>query len=438
MPVLVYTTNVGDNPSYLSVVTPHTVVQALLQLLSTDIVVGSPDSPFPGQSLSETLTTILNILIATDANGRPGYVARYGWVNAASSRLGSMFAGVQLEAAPVLWTDPIHIPPGNVFDFRQWGSAGGSGSGAACRSGTGSASIGGGGPSGGAAMNRWVCTRADLIAALPISFATPLGGAGGASIVSTTISITNGNPGLIGGMNSILGTGLAYFAGGGFQGAGGTSSGAGHGAAGGGGGQLGNAISASQGGAPYETPPTVGSVVFYQRGGPPANSRPTSGASGVSNWAVWSGAGGGSSGGTNSTTYGGRSRYGGCGGAQGGRTNLSGAAGVGAGEGGNHDTSLAAAPWGGGGGAAGTGNGGDGGDGPDGSVDEGGQGGGGGNAGSGNTVESARGGDGGRGGFPGGGSGGGGGSYSSTPTANSISGAGRPGGDGLTLLTVLL
>ena len=437
MAVLVYTTNVGANPNYQALLTPQqSIVQALLQLLSTDIVVGAADSPFPGQSLTEIITTIENILVATDT--RPGYVARYGWVNPASSRLGSTFAGVELEAAPVLWTDPLQIPPGNVFDWRQFGSAGGAGSGAACRAGTGSASIGGGGPSGGGAFNRWVCSRADLIAALPISFVTPLGGLGGAAIVSNSITITSGNPGLIGALNSIIGTRLAQFAGGGYFGTGGTGSGAGHGTAGSGGGLLGNAISSSQGGPPYETAPPVGNVAFYQRCGAPANSRGITGASGTSNWAVWSGAGGGSAGGTAAVNFGGRSRYGGCGGGQGGRTTLGGAIGNTAGEGGNHDTSLAAAPWGGGGGVAGIASGEDGGDGPDGSADEAGQGGGGGNAGAGNTAGTARGGVGGRGGFPGGGSGGGGGAYSSSGAANATSGFGPPGADGLTLLTVLL
>jgi hypothetical protein len=439
MPVLVYTSTVGADPNFVDLVSPQqSVIRTLLQLLTTDLVVESGDAPNPGQSLSETLTQIMNILIAGDTS--PGYVARYGYVNAASARLGTMFAGVQLQAAPLIWTDPLHIPPGNVFDWRQWGSAGGSGAGAACRSGSGSASIGGGGPSGGGAMNRWVCTRADLIAALPIAFVTPLGGAGAAQTNGNSVSITSGANGLIGALNSIIGVRLQQTAGGGYFGTGGTGSGAGAGTAGAGGGMLSNATSLSTaGGAPWDSGPTISNTIYWQRGGAPANSRSSAGASGTCNWSVWGGAGGGSSGGTNSLTHGGRSRYGGSGGGQGGRSNLNNTVTLpSAGEGGNHDISPGVTPWGGGGGTAGNTANEDGGDGPDGSIDEGGQGGGGGGPGAGNSSSTARGGHGGRGGFPGGGSGGGGGSYSSTAAVNAIGGSGQPGADGLTVLTVLL
>jgi len=437
MPILVYTSDVGGNPNYADLVTPQqSVIRALLQQLTTDLIVESGTAPNPGQTLSETLTEIFNILIATDSG--TGYVARYGYVDPASDRIGTTFAGVTLEAAPVLWTDPLHIPPGNVFSWRQWGSAGGSGAGAACRAGVGSASIGGGGPSGGGGANFWVCTRADLIAALPIAFLTPLGGAGAVQTVGNSVAITNGANGLPGALNSISGVRLLQTAGGGFNGTGGTGTGAGAGQAGAGGG-LYTATGLTVGGAPFETPPVTSSTMWYQRGGGAPNTRLSSGASGTCPWCIWGGAGGGSANVVAALIHGARSRHGGCGGGQGGRTNLSGALTFpSASEGGNHDISPAVAPWGGGGGTAGSTASEDGGDGPDGSSEEGGQGGGGGAPGSGATVETARGGRGGRGGFPGGGSGGGGGAYSSSGSVNAIGGEGRRGGDALTLLTVLL
>jgi hypothetical protein len=432
--VLVYTTELGGDPNIVELVTTsQNVARPLLQELTTDIVTESPTAPNPGGSLTTTLQIIEEILVATDA--QPGYRARFAWVNAASSRIGTTFAGVEVEAAPLVWTDPIQIPPGNRFEWRQTGAGGGSGSGCATRGASGTASLRGGGPSGGAAMNVWECTRADLIAALPIDFTTPLGGLGGASVSGTNIGVTPGNSGANGAANVISGVGLSQIAGGGgLGGAGGSST---TGAAGAGGGTVSSAAGATPG-APADVGPNQGQITFNSRGGCVANSH-GSVSSGVLPMNICGGAGGGSNTNGSLIIHGGRSKFGGCGGGHGGAYSLQNGLTSPGSEGGNHDVTITGVPWGGGGGTAGLTNGESGGDGADGNVFEAGQGGGGGSGASGATAGSAIGGHGGRGGFPGGGSGGGGTGFSSGPSGqNATSGAGRDGGDALTLLTVLL
>lgn len=437
MATVVWTSPRGKPEAYVELITTAQQAEpAQAKTLTTDDVVESPTAPNPGQSLTIELTTINNILVADVQNDRPGYVNRFVWVNAASTRIGTTFAGVQVEAAPAAWLTEADVPPGNTFNWVMYGAAAGSGSGCANRGSSGTASFNGGGPSGGGARHEWECSRQDILDSLPVFFDVPLGGLGGDRVVSTTNLLTvNGNPGLAPlSTCSITGTKLSHMAGGGFPGLGGNSGTTG--AAGSGGGELGNAISSAQGGAPYDLGPTVGSIAWQLCGGGRSNTRNTTGASGVSYWCKNGGSGGGSNGNGSTIIHGARSKYGACGGGHGGRYTLASAQAIQASDGGNHDTSLTGAPWGGGGGLAGSAPGESGQDGPDGSYHEGGQGGGGGMASNG-VAGNNQGGDGGEGGFPGGGSGGGGASYSPIGQ-NSTSGAGRKGADAAIILTIKL
>lgn len=379
--------------------------------LSSDSV--SNESDIPGA----TVTDALNYLSTR----------RIGWVNAASSRRGTVFAGVTLEAAPAAWLTEADVPPGLVFTFREWGSAGGAGSGSVNSGGGGSFSVPGGAPSGGGACNEFTRTRAEILAALPIFFTLPLGGQGGAPVTANSISTTVGNPGAPGGLTRIDGTGLSEWAGGGMEGEGGGPIGTG--AAGSGGGRFGSGISNTIGGQPNDPSVQQQSTIYNWIGGARSNTRTTTLSTGVLQNSVWGGAGGGSNGGSSSIVPGGRSLYGGCGGGHGGRV-TNGLTFLQASDGGNHDMTPGTAVVPGGGGLAGVNNGEAGSPGPDGNATQGGQGGGGGMSGA-----NANGGDGGDGGFPGGGAGGGGGSYRSTfvPTT---SGRGGKGGDSLILLTI--
>ncbi len=391
---------------------------------------------FPGGGVDVTLT---QIIIADGpytgpGTGFPGWLSRYAFVNPASPRIGTAYAGVTVSAAPTVWATEADVPPGNIFWFRQWGSGGGGGSGAASRSVSGTASINGAAPGGGGAMNEFMLTRAQVLAALPITFTTPLRGIGGALINTGSISIIDGNPGTNGDANVISGTGLFEMAGGGQLGQNGSSGNTGN--AGSGGGRLSNFISTSQGGYPNDVTPVVNSTIFNNIGGARSNTRTTGGASGTSQYALYGGSGGGSNTSSASVIHGGRSKYGGCGGGHGGRYSLvSGLILASASEGGNHDMTTGA-PWGGGGGTAGATNGQDGGNGADGNELRGGEGGGGGMSAVGG-VTSAIAGRGGDGGFPGGGGGGGGSSYGNS-NQNGVSGRGGDGGDALTLLTILI
>lgn len=438
MATIVWTSPRGKAEAYVELLTTAQQAEpAQAKLLTTDDVLGSPTSPDPGAPLTETLDDIEAILEADVPNNRPGYTSRFVWVNPASDRIGSMFAGVEVTAQPAAWLTEADVPPGNNFWWVQYGSAGGSGSGSVTRGGSGTASVPGGGPSGGGARHEWRCSRADIIEALPIFFTNPLGGAPGAAVVTTSISIISGNPGLSGAMNIIAGTRLRHTAGGGGPGLAGTSSGTG--GAGAGGGEVGNGGAANFPGAPFDQGgTTVNSTIFNSRGGAPSNTRNTTGASGTSNYAMDGGSGGGSNGNSASIIHAGRSKRGGCGGGHGGSAFLNGGAPSRASDGGNHDVETLGAPWGGGGGPAGVGSGASGGAGPDGSIDEGGQGGGGGMGAQGDSSGTAVGGTGGPGGFPGGGSGGGGGSRSSVLSGTATSGAGFKGADACTILTITL
>lgn len=410
---IINTSSLGDEGSSL------TVLFDLIDGAGTALPPGYPPTP-SGDSSPATA-------------GRPGFVSRVAYVNAASDRIGTTFAGVTVEAAPASWTTEEEIPPGGFFIFAQFGSAGGSGSGSANRGGSGGAQFGGG-PSGGGALNLWSATRAELIAQLPIVFTAPLGGLGGASVTGTSSSTTVGNPGAPG-VNCVVSgaQGLLEIAGAGLFGTGGTASSTGD--AGSGGGRYGAGIGTTQGGPPFDQGATVNNTTYNLYGGARSNTRASNASSGISQWSIWGGAGGGSNGNQSLTINGGRSQYGGSGGGHGGRITITPSI-TQVSAGGSHDvTLLGTAPGGGGGGAAGSGNGGAGGDGDDGSALQGGEGGGGGQAAVGATAETCVGGTGGAGGFPGGGSGGGGAALSTNVAVNSLSGPGRKGADGAIIIT---
>lgn len=423
-----------------AIVTLWTVMRGSLEPIAIDVssdnviidlsLIPPANNPFPTGSV----TTLTEILIADGpytgpGTGYPGFTTRIGYVNAASARVGSLFAGCTLQAAPAAWLTEADVPPGNIFTFRQWGSGAGGGSGGADRNGSGSFSGGGGGPGGGAACNEWTRTRADILAALPITFTVPLGADGGLGVTNAAVSPVIGNPGVNGATNSIVGTGIDERAGGGSLG--GAGDGTSAGSAGSGGGRFGNGISFSQGGIPSDGSAVINTTIYNNIGGARSNSRNTAGSSGTSQYALWGGSGGGSYTNGTSIIMGGRSLYGGCGGGAGGRYSaLSGLVGL-ATEGGGHDIYTQGAPWGGGGGLPGVAAGAIGQDGADGNASQGGCGGGGGQ---GNNA--GTGGAGGAGGFPGGGGAGGG--YGHGTATAGTSGAGGRGGDALTLITITL
>lgn len=403
-----------------------------------DVSLLPPDgNQFPGGGIDLTLTEILiaDGPYSGPGTGFPGWLSRYAWVNAASPRIGTAFAGVNCTAAPTAWLTESDVPPGNIFWFRQWGSGAGGGSGAANRGSSGTSSIYGGGGGGGAAMNEFILTRAQVLAQLPIFFTVPIRGLGGASVSSNTLTTVSGNPGITGTSNTISGAnGLFEMAGGGSPGAGGVSTSQ-TGTAGSGGGRLSDATNTSTGGQPNDASAPINSIIFNILGGGRSSTR-TTGGTGTAQYALYGGAGGGSNTNSSSTVPGGRSKYGGCGGGHGGRYSLLSGTNIQTSEGGNHDMLTNTA---GGGGTAGTGNGEPGGNGLDGNEMQGGMGGGGGMAGNGNDGLPI-GGDGGDGGFPGGGGGGGGGGYGVGGAGGSagVSGNGGDGGDACTLLTILI
>lgn len=405
-----------------------------VDLLASDII---NDSDAPGESLADALDDIENTLFASEENGSPGYVSRFVWVHPNSDRIGTQFAGVEVTAAPVAWLTEADMPPGNDFWWIQYGAAGGSGSGCANRGATGEATLRGGGPSGGGYRHEWRRSRADLIASLPIFFEVPLGGSAGTPVIANGTTTIPGNPGIVGGTNVIAGIKLRETAYGGGPGDGGAEDMTG--SAGAGGGLLSAGGSGTEGGIPNDASTLTSNTQYWLNGGCPANTRDSVGTSGTSNYGLNGGAGGGSNEDADTLVHGGRSKRGGCGGGHGGRYSLdTGLVAASASEGGNHEVEAIGNPNGGGGGEPGTSNGESGHAGADGSVTEGGEGGGGGFAGEGASSGTAVGGRGGAGGFPAGGSGGGGPGYSSGASGTATSGAGFKGGDGATILTILV
>lgn len=349
-----------------------------------------------------------------------GFLSRLVFVNAASAAIGTTFGGVTCEAA-VTWTTAADVPDGNVIGF--WGTGAGGG-GASGHAGNDVGAPGGAGGGGAAAPLELRYPRAEVIAALPVTFTCPLGAAGGAGGSGSPF---NGNPGAAGGVAS---AGGLYTAGGG------------------GGGNAPTAFSAQPGGGgggaltsgPAGTTAAAGNITGGDPGGSTAAANTGFGGAGASTGASFHAAYGGAAGATAvdlaGTRVTGASSWHGCGGGGAG-----GAGGVG---GPSVDQPTAGGVGGsitaGGGGAVGTSNinanGTDGSPGPTGVALRHGGGGGGGGGASARGIGGAAvtGGAGGAGGFPGGGGGGSGAAVvnsGSTKTAL----AGGNGGDSVLVVT---
>lgn len=125
------------------------------------------ESTVPGA----TVTDALDELGPSTGSG-PGYLARYVYINAADPDVGTLNNEGNLLLAAEIWTLPIHIPPGDLFEVVAWGGGGAGANGAqvtVAEGGVRAQSAGGGGPR----IVRWY-SRADLIAALPIPMTIPL------------------------------------------------------------------------------------------------------------------------------------------------------------------------------------------------------------------------------------------------------------------------
>jgi hypothetical protein len=125
-----------------------TALAAVVAALDTDDIANT--SNVAGASCSDALDTLLELIAETGTG--PGYTARFGFVNAASAKIGTTFAGVVLQATTT-WNNAAQVPPGNVFTWDLWASAGGACGGKA--SFTGSALNATGAPSAGSAHRRW-------------------------------------------------------------------------------------------------------------------------------------------------------------------------------------------------------------------------------------------------------------------------------------------
>lgn len=146
-------------------------LQSRIAALGTDEI--QNESNVSGASCSDALDTLLALAVATAS--APGYLARFGYVHASSAKIGTTFAGVTLQAA-VTWNTPTDVPPGNNFQWHLWpGTAGAVGGKASFQGGS---TTGHGAPSAGGAHRFFVCSRADVIAALPLVITAGLGGAG--------------------------------------------------------------------------------------------------------------------------------------------------------------------------------------------------------------------------------------------------------------------
>ncbi len=154
--------------------TLHELVSALdgLALGSNSI---ANQSAVAGSSVSDALNTLAG---AVPVN------ARYGFVNAASTKLGLSIWGATLQAATT-WNVAGDIPAGRLFRVALHGGGGG-GSAGCLRSSRG----GNGG--GGGNHRSWLVSRAELIANLPLAMSLPLGGAGGVGATNNTGVAVNG------------------------------------------------------------------------------------------------------------------------------------------------------------------------------------------------------------------------------------------------------
>jgi hypothetical protein len=367
-----------------------------------------------------------------------GYLSRHVYVNAASAKIGTTFAGVTVQAAPVSWTLASQIPDGGSFIVDVAAGTAGAGGGEV-------GGVSGGVASGGGARHPRRYTRADLIAMLPIPFVAGLGGVGGLGKQMTGATVNRvAQPGSSGGLSS-FGTQCAYPGG---RGEAGNNS---QRRSGTGGGIAGPGLDGG-----------TGSTVLL--GGAPANVAGVSGvgwegagsgAVGVggvfaSRPSVWGGASGGAridagvAGSPVPLNDGGNSVYGGGGGGVGGTCGTNPADFQNGGKGGGRFTGTATIGSGvnGGAGVNAVGPAGNGQNGADGDASCNGDGGGGGGANGYNNFSaqttSCSAGDGGDGGFPGGAAGGGG-HVRSTPFGTGVftAGKGGKGGDGMIMITAL-
>lgn len=359
-----------------------------------------------------------------------GFLSRRGFVNAASSRLGTTFAGCTLEAATTLLT-AADLGKGNWFIVDAAASGGGGAGGNL------TGADGQGGPAGGGgARRRAIYTRAEMIAMLPIVISAAL--AGTAGIGRTSVNNVTTIPNTPGGNGGTAAFGR-FFAGGG---SGGSSNLTGR-HAGGGGGLFdaptpGTTTAAQLGGVPAATAGAAGLFLEGAGHGSTAVAGPYPGVP-----AIYGGASGGSSGQTDTVSAGdgGCSSFGGGGGGSGRSSSSTLTAGLAGGDGGSRRT--LANQTSGGGAAGGPGTAADnlapapGAAGADGDAEVSGSGGGGGGNNGGN-VTTFRAGAGGAGGFPGGGGGGGGSTRISQFSARTcVGGDGAAGGDALVLITGL-
>ena len=177
--VLVYTTETGGDPNSVALLTPNqNVERPLARSLTSDDVRNV--SAVAGSTVSDALDDIDGRL--TPPNG---YVERHVYVDPASSRLGTTFAGVVCEQA-VIWFTEADMPRGNFFVVDTAAPGGGGSGGPAVHHST---DIRCGTGAGAGARNRSTYARADVIAALPIAIIAGLGGLGTAGAGPTTVSV---------------------------------------------------------------------------------------------------------------------------------------------------------------------------------------------------------------------------------------------------------
>lgn len=359
---------------------------------------------------------------AVPASGdTPGYLSRHVYAHEDSTMIGLEHLGVAVEEAPV-WTTADQIPPGNLFHIVLFAAAPG-GNGGDTTNALSNTASGGGAPGGGSFREGWF-SRQDLIDALPITWALPLGGNGGTGATGSgnnvgTRGIAPSGPSTVG---SLL---IAYPGGRGAATALGTAEGGGGGGGEEGAGADGSSSNAGAGGAPFGgTGSGAGDNPSLFGGGSGGGSAVTNKGGDSRN----GGSGGGQSktGGTQPGAGGG-SQHGGTGGGAGGGQSSGGVAASGGAGGPRLAPSQAGAIGGVAGGAK------DGADGDPCTMTQGGMGGGGG-AGAAGASPGQVGGHGGDGGFGGGGGGGGGGAASSGAGVNTAGNGGK-GGDSAGILT---
>lgn len=151
--------------------TATAALAAVVAALTTTSIANA--SGVAGATCTAALNTLAAQIVATAAS--PGYISRFGYVHASSTRLGTSFAGVTLIAGTT-WNTAADVPPGNNFQWHLWPGTGGAVGGKASFQGGSVNSHGA--PSAGGAHRFFTCSRADVIAALPLTISPGLGGLG--------------------------------------------------------------------------------------------------------------------------------------------------------------------------------------------------------------------------------------------------------------------